>query len=100
MTGRTVRALKGTPLRALFLVAALAVAVAVGLGLYADFGRLGSELGSFRWELFPAAAGLTALNYLIRFWRWQCYLERLEIRVRVGRSVAIFVGGLTVSMRV
>ena len=47
----------------------LAVAVAIGLGLYADFGRLGSELGRFRWELFPAAAGLTGLNYLIRFWR-------------------------------
>jgi glycosyltransferase 2 family protein len=76
----------------------LAVAVAVGLGLYADFGRLGSELGRFRWELFPAAAGLTALNYLIRFWRWQRYLRRLEISVPPGRSLAIFVAGLTMTI--
>ena len=56
---------------------------------------MGVELRRFRWELFPAAAGLTALNYLIRFWRWQRYLDRLEIRVPAGRSLAIFVAGLT-----
>jgi glycosyltransferase 2 family protein len=71
------------------------VAVAVGLGLYADFGRVGDELASFRWELFPLALALTALNYLIRFWRWQLYLARLAIVVPAGRSFAIFVAGLS-----
>jgi uncharacterized membrane protein YbhN (UPF0104 family) len=71
------------------------VAVAVGLGLYADFGRLGDELASFRWELFPLALALTALNYLLRFWRWQRYLARLSIAVPAGRSFAIFVAGLS-----
>jgi uncharacterized membrane protein YbhN (UPF0104 family) len=84
--------------RAVFIVVALAVAVALGLGLYADFGRLGDELSSFRWELFPAAAGLTALNYLIRFWRWERYLARLEIRVPLARSLSIFVAGLTMTI--
>jgi uncharacterized membrane protein YbhN (UPF0104 family) len=70
------------------------VAVAVGLGLYADFGQLGDELASFRWELFPLALGLTALNYLLRFWRWQRYLGRLDIEVPMGRSLAIFTAGL------
>jgi uncharacterized membrane protein YbhN (UPF0104 family) len=76
----------------------LAVAVGVGLGLYADFGSLGDELGRFRWELFPAAAALTALNYLIRFWRWQRYLARLGISVPPGRSLSIFVAGLTMTI--
>jgi glycosyltransferase 2 family protein len=71
------------------------VAVVLGLGLYADFGRLGDELASFRWELFPLALALTALNYLLRFWRWQRYLARLEIAVPTGRSFAIFVAGLS-----
>lgn len=71
------------------------MAVAVGLGLYADFGRVGDELASFRWELFPLALALTALNYLIRFWRWQLYLARLAIVVPAGRSFAIFVAGLS-----
>jgi uncharacterized membrane protein YbhN (UPF0104 family) len=70
------------------------VAVAVGLGLYADFGQLGDELASFRWELFPLALALTALNYLLRFLRWQRYLARLDIEVPRGRSLAIFTAGL------
>jgi len=72
--------------------------VALGLGLYADFGQLGDELASFRWELFPLALALTALNYLLRFWRWQRYLARLEIEVPRGRSFAIFVAGLTMTI--
>jgi len=81
--------------RSLVLVAALAVAVGLGLGLYADFGRLGDELAGFRWELFPLALALTALNYVLRFWRWQRYLARLEIDVPAGRSFAIFLAGLS-----
>ena len=72
--------------------------MALGLGLYADFGQLGDELASFRWELFPLALALTALNYLLRFWRWQRYLARLEIEVPRGRSFAIFVAGLTMTI--
>jgi glycosyltransferase 2 family protein len=83
---------------AFVLVAALTAAVVLGLGLYADFGRLGDELGSFRWELFPLALALTALNYVIRFWRWQRYLARLEIEVPPARSFAIFVAGLTMTI--
>jgi len=79
-------------------VVALAVVVTVGLGLYADFGQLRAELASFRWELFPLAAGLTALNYLLRFWRWQRYLERVEIRVPPWRSLSIFVAGLAMTI--
>jgi uncharacterized membrane protein YbhN (UPF0104 family) len=82
-------------LRGIVLVAALVAVVALGLGLYADFGRLGDELASFRWELFPLALALTALNYLLRFWRWQRYLARLEIEVPTGRSFAIFIAGLS-----
>jgi glycosyltransferase 2 family protein len=70
----------------------------LGLGLYADFGKLGHELGSFRWELFPLALALTALNYVLRFWRWQRYLARLEIDVPPGRSFIIFVAGLTMTI--
>ena len=71
------------------------MAVGLGLGLYADFGRLGDELAGFRWELFPLALALTALNYVLRFWRWQRYLARLEIDVPAGRSFAIFLAGLS-----
>ena len=74
------------------------MAVTLGLGLYADFGRLGDELASFRWELFPLALAFTALNYLLRFWRWQRYLATVEIDVPTGHSFAIFVAGLTMTI--
>jgi uncharacterized membrane protein YbhN (UPF0104 family) len=84
--------------RSLLLVVALAVAVALGLGLYADFGKLGDELASFRWELFPLALAFTGLNYLLRFWRWQLYLARVKIDVPLAGSFAIFVAGLTMTI--
>jgi uncharacterized membrane protein YbhN (UPF0104 family) len=74
------------------------VVVVLALGLYADFGALGDELASFRWELFPLALALTALNYLLRFFRWQRYLSKLAIEVPAGRSFAIFVAGLTMTI--
>jgi glycosyltransferase 2 family protein len=74
------------------------VVVVLGLGLYADFGSLGDELASFRWELFPLALALTALNYLLRFWRWERYLGKLEIEIPRGRSFTIFVAGLTMTI--
>lgn len=85
-------------MRSLILVVALVVVVALGLGLYADFGNLGAELASFRWELFPLALAFTALNYLLRFWRWQRYLVRVDVRVPWGGSLAIFAAGLTMTI--
>jgi glycosyltransferase 2 family protein len=69
----------------------------VGLAFYADFG-LFDQLGRFRWELFPLALALTAINYLIRFGRWHVYLARLGIEVPVGRSFAVFVAGLAMTL--
>jgi uncharacterized membrane protein YbhN (UPF0104 family) len=84
--------------RALISAAALAVVVVLGLGLYADFGALGDELASFRWELFPLALALTGLNYLLRFWRWERYLAKLAIEIPRGRSFTTFVAGLTMTI--
>ena len=70
----------------------------VALGVYADFGKLGDELASFRWEFFPLALALTTVNYLLRFWRWQRYLARVDIQVPFGRSLSIFTAGLTMTI--
>jgi glycosyltransferase 2 family protein len=80
--------------RAAVATALLALAVAAGLALYGDVGKVGAALGRFRWELFPLALALTAINYVLRFWRWQLYLRRLRIVVPAGRSFTIFFAGL------
>ncbi len=71
----------------------LAAGVAVGLGLYADFGKLGTALAGFRGELFPAVLALTSVGYLLRFARWQVYLRWIDIEVPAGRSLVIFLAG-------
>lgn len=68
------------------------------LGIYADFGRLGSKLQAFRWEVFPLALGLTAMNHLIRFWRWQHYLRVINVKIPARRSFSIFTAGLTMTL--
>jgi uncharacterized membrane protein YbhN (UPF0104 family) len=83
--------------RAVILTMALAAAVFVGLAFYADFG-LFDQLGEFRWELFPLALTLTGVNYLIRYVRWHIYLQRLGIDVPHGRSFAVFIAGLTMTV--
>ena len=76
--------------RTIVLVVVLAVAVVLGLGLYADFDQLGDELASFRWELLPLALAFTLLNYVLRFGRWQLYLDRVDAHVpwagKIGRA--------------
>ena len=69
----------------------------VALAAYSD-GKLGAELASFRWELFPLALALTTVNYLLRFWRWQRYLARVDIHVPFARSLSIFTAGLTMTI--
>jgi uncharacterized membrane protein YbhN (UPF0104 family) len=82
----------------LIAAAALAALVVLGLGLYGDFGDLQHALGDFRWAWFPGALALTGLNYLVRFVRWEIYLRRLGIVVPRGRSFAIFIAGLTMTV--
>jgi uncharacterized membrane protein YbhN (UPF0104 family) len=84
--------------RSLFAAAALAALVFLGLGLYADLGDLGHSLGEFRWTWFPGALALTAVNYVVRFGRWELYLRRLRIAVPPGRSLRIFVAGLAMTL--
>lgn len=92
-----VRRRRGTR-EAIVLSVVLAIGVAIGLGLYADFGKLGSALVDFRWELFPAVLALTSLGYLLRFARWQVYLARVGIEVPAGRSLLIFLAGFAMTL--
>jgi uncharacterized membrane protein YbhN (UPF0104 family) len=83
---------------AIVLAGFLAVGVVVGLGLYADFGKLGGELGDFQWELFPAALALVTAGYGLRFLRWQRYLVTLGIAVPARRSLVIFLAGFSMTL--
>ncbi len=78
----------------------LGLAVVIVLGLVSDAREVGRDLGSFRWELLPAILGLTLLNYLLRWLKWEFYLRRLALGDGVNRldSGLIFCSGMIMSV--
>lgn len=71
------------------------VVVFVGLSAYADFNDVIDGLAHFKWELLPAVCGLTFLNYLLRFWKWQFYLRTIKVTDLPTRTSAeIYFAGL------
>lgn len=84
--------------RTIVLAAAAGAAVFVGLSMWAGWNKVGQTLGRFAWRAAAAAAGLAALNYLVRFAKWQYYLGRLGIALPRRRSLAIFLAGFSLTV--
>lgn len=80
------------------LGAVAGVAVYVVFSIWADVGRVGEALGTFRWSAAALACLLAAGNYAVRFGRWEYYLRVLGIRVRAGDSLAVFLAGFALTV--
>jgi uncharacterized protein (TIRG00374 family) len=78
----------------------LGLAVVIVMGLVSDAREVGRDLGAFHWQLLPAILGLTLLNYLLRWLKWEYYLRRLGLGDGVGRldSGLIFCAELVLSV--
>lgn len=87
--------------------------MALGAVLYAVavvvFGArdLGAALAPFRWWTLPVVLGLSSVNYLLRFVKWELCLGWLDVRgegpedapeLSVGRSLVIYLAGLSMSV--
>jgi len=84
--------------RALLLSAAAGVAIYVVIAFWAGAREVGAELRAFAWPAAAAALGLAALNYALRFAKWQLYLARLEIEIPVADSLKIFLSGFSLTV--
>lgn len=74
------------------------VAVYVGIALWADLAGVGKALRGLPLWVLPAACGLSALNYALRFIKWQRYLRLLAIDVPRPTSALIYLAGLAMSI--
>ncbi len=72
--------------------------VIAAISFYADLPRLLQAFRLFPWALLPAILGLTLLNYGLRFVKWDYYLHCLGLGVPRGRSLKIFVAGLSMAI--
>jgi uncharacterized protein (TIRG00374 family) len=78
----------------------LGVLLYVALTLWSDIKVKGwtDLLARMPWWVIPSACGLSLCNYLVRFWKWQRYLELLGIRIDRRTSLTIYLSGLSMSV--
>jgi len=79
------------------LLAAVVVYAAFAIG--SGIGKIRIGLAHFEWWTFAAAFGLAFGNYVLRFFKWQFYLARLDIRdVGVVDSFLTFLSGFVLTI--
>ncbi len=88
--------------RALYGVA-FAVVVYVLAVVWVETDELVRALGGFAWLTFAGAIGLSSVNYLLRFWKWELCLGWLDVRhgaprLTYRRSLTIYLAGLSMSV--
>lgn len=85
----------------------LGVLLYVGAVLYVDLGRITAALAGYAWSAVLLALGLSSLNYLLRFLKWELCLGWLHVRgagpddapgLTRGRSLLIYLAGLSMSV--
>jgi uncharacterized protein (TIRG00374 family) len=81
--------------RRLLISLFLGAAVFIGLSAYADFNDVIDGLGNFKWQYLPIVLGLTSVNYVLRFLKWQFYLKTIGVDgFPRGESALVYFAGL------
>ena len=68
------------PLRKVLGAMLLGVLVYGFFAVYRGLGAIGEGLSHFTWSSFAVACALAFSNYVLRYFKWEFYLARLEIR--------------------
>lgn len=76
----------------------LGLATVVVISFIADFRDTVAALRKFKVFYLPLILGLTFVNYLMRFVKWQFFLGQLKIQVSLKDSFAVFLSGLAMSV--
>jgi uncharacterized protein (TIRG00374 family) len=84
--------------RILVLSAAAGAAIYVALAAWFGWHKVAGSLAAFSWSAAAVGAGLAAVNYGLRFLKWEFYLWKLGVRVPRGRSLAIFLSGFSLTV--
>jgi uncharacterized protein (TIRG00374 family) len=72
--------------------------VYAGLVLWGDLDDMARALREIPWWVLAAACGLSFVNYLVRFVRWERYRTLLGIQLARGTSFTIFLAGLALTV--
>ncbi len=75
----------------------LAVLAFTTIGMWGDISKAWGTLAGFPWLLLPAIMFFGFMNDFIKFLRWDLYLKKTGLSVSPGRSLHIFLTGLSMS---
>jgi len=84
--------------RALVLSVAGGALAYVAIAAYVGAGRVEAALARFHWSAAAIGLGLAALNYCLRFIKWELYLRVLGVRIPMGDSLAVFLSGFSLTV--
>lgn len=85
--------------RRLLLFLGIGLLVFLGLAVWGGIREVWRTFLGFRWTLMPLALGFTALNYVLRWWKWHYYLRHLGIRdIGWYDSALLFTAGMTMAV--
>ncbi len=78
----------------------LGLLIMLVLTLVSDVQNVGAAFRRFQWAAVPAILGLTVLNYLLRWLKWDYYLRRLGLGegVSYGDSGLLFTAGMVMAV--
>ncbi len=82
----------------IFISIAIAALIGVAFSLYANTEHLKDAFAIFAYDLLPLILGLSLVNYLIRFARWQFYLHALKIELPRSESFGVFMSSLSMAV--
>jgi len=86
-------------LRRVLTAMLLAVVLYGAFAVWRGVDNMGAELLRFRWWTFGMACGLALANYLLRWLKWEFYLDRLAIRgVKRTDSLLVFLSGFVLTV--
>jgi len=79
--------------RALISIAAIGACIYMGIAVSVDANRLGDTLRQLGWMGCSMVLGLSGINYLLRFHRWQIYVRTLGGRIPVTKHFLYYLSG-------
>lgn len=82
----------------IFFSIAIAAFIYLGLIIYVDYEKVIKSFNQFNWLLFPILLLLSLGNYFARFYKWQFYLNIIDVKLTKIDSFSIFMSGLVMSI--
>lgn len=73
-----------------FAVIAFSVSLYVALAVFFGWENINTELKKFPVLSLVYLGGLSLLNYIIRFWRWEIYLRTLNSSIPLNQSFKLY----------